>query len=78
MAAEAPGVRHSNYPGYEFRWKGGRRVPDEYERAVMGRIVEWKSKGYTWDEIYFHLLRHRVRTKHGGEASERVGSEASG
>jgi hypothetical protein len=43
--------------GYGFKWKRGKRVPDETEQAVIAKIVEWREKiGCSWYEIAAHLL----------------------
>jgi DNA invertase Pin-like site-specific DNA recombinase len=65
--ARQNGKAANGYAGYGFRYVGvkghRRRVPDEYERAVMRRIVEWRMQGADWDEIYFHLLKHKVKNR---------------
>lgn len=38
-------------------------VPCPEERAIGSKIVEWKQAGWTWDVIYFHLLKHRIMNK---------------
>jgi DNA invertase Pin-like site-specific DNA recombinase len=52
-----------------FKWIGerGRRkvVPCEYTQGIMRRIKEWVDEGWTFDQIYFHLLRLKVRTRKG-------------
>lgn len=68
-----PGYKNQ-WPGYGWRYirtKGGKRkrVPDEEERVVMQKIVKWKLAGSSWEEIYFHLLRYRVKTREGTEWS---------
>jgi site-specific DNA recombinase len=44
-------------------------VPDEHERRVGRRIVAWREQGLTFAQIYFHLLRFKVRTTEGNEWS---------
>jgi DNA invertase Pin-like site-specific DNA recombinase len=43
----------------------GRFVPCEYTRAVMRKIFEWKTKGYTWETIYHHLHKSGIRQRNG-------------
>jgi hypothetical protein len=59
-------------PGYRLAGRRGcrRKEPDEYERSVMRRIVEWRDKGATFRTLYFHLLKHKVRRSNGREWSE--------
>jgi len=59
------GVRHTNFPGYGFRWekrtvKGKRitvRVRDDEERNVMRSIVQWRiqDEPLSWEQIADHL-----------------------
>jgi DNA invertase Pin-like site-specific DNA recombinase len=71
--ARAAGRRHSRHPGYGFKWVGRkghqRRIPDDFERAVIGRIVAWREGGHSWRAIAVHLLRHGVTTSAGAEWS---------
>jgi hypothetical protein len=54
--------RH-RFPGYGFKWDHkGQKVPDDHEREVMERIVQWRHAGYSWRQITLQLMRHRVRT----------------
>jgi DNA invertase Pin-like site-specific DNA recombinase len=66
-------VRHTRCPGYGWRWEGPpgeqRRVPDDEERAVIGKIIEWKQAGFSWYSIAAWLLRQRVKTAAGREWS---------
>jgi len=70
---KAAGLKYCARPPLGFRWAGTpgrqRRVVDDYELMIMGKIVEWKEKGYSWYEIASHLLRQRVRTRDGREWS---------
>src|SRR5262245_9241031 len=55
----------NGYAGYGYKLVGprGRRrkVPDPPEQRVIADIVRWRTEGYTWEAIYFHLLSNRVR-----------------
>jgi hypothetical protein len=43
--------------GYGFKWKRGKRVPDETEQAVIAKIGQWREEmGCSWYEIASHLL----------------------
>src|SRR5262249_3786186 len=68
-AKKEAGLKYCRYPGYGYRWFRGRRVPDEYERMVMGKIVDWKQAGYSWYQIAAHLFQLGVRTRNGSEWS---------
>jgi hypothetical protein len=61
------------HPAYGFKLRGprGRRtkVPDPKERAVIQWIAEQRQLGWTWEAIYFDLLKRRVRTRAGREWS---------
>src|SRR5687767_6928484 len=65
--------RRNQYPGYGFRLVGSpgykRRVVDEQERRVMGRIVELRNLGKSWEEIALELLRAKVIARTGQEWS---------
>jgi DNA invertase Pin-like site-specific DNA recombinase len=52
------GRRHCrDAAGYGFKWKRGKRVPDETEKAVIAKIVQWREvMGCSWYEIAAHLL----------------------
>jgi DNA invertase Pin-like site-specific DNA recombinase len=45
-------------------------VRDEHERYVGGVIVDWRTKGYSWSQIYIGLLENRIKNSKGGEWSE--------
>jgi hypothetical protein len=59
--------------GYGFKLRGskGRRlkVPDPKEQQVMRWIVEQRQAGWTWERIYFDLLRRGERARQGREWS---------
>ena len=38
-------------------------APDPYTRDVGAKILEWFDKGWSYDDIYFHLLRNRILTR---------------
>src|SRR5262249_27377526 len=63
----------NGHPGYGFKLRGskGRRtvVPDPKEQQVMRWIVEQRQAGWTWEAIYYDLLRRRERTRAGHEWS---------
>jgi len=63
----------NGYAGYGFKLRGskGRRtkVPDAKEQQVMRWIVEQRQAGWTWERIYFELLRRKERTREGHEWS---------
>jgi hypothetical protein len=43
--------------GYGFKWKRGKRVPEETEQAVIAKIVQWREEmGCSWYEIAAHLF----------------------
>lgn len=58
-------------PPYGFRNVGPfgrrRRVPDENQRALGKKIVEWKQKGYSWEDLYWHLRRSGIKNRAGQE-----------
>lgn len=72
------GTRHTNFPGYGFRWEkrpiDGKwqrvRVRDDEERAVMKSIVQWRmgDPPLSWDEISQHLRFNLKLTAKGGAA----------
>lgn len=49
-------------PPYGFRCvgpKGKRTLTEDKKARDMGKlIVKWKMSGFSWEEIYFHLLKH--------------------
>jgi len=63
----------NQFCGYGSRLTGRRghrrRVPYPEERRVMQAIASWHLNGYTWEEFYFHLLGHGVKTRRGTEWS---------
>jgi hypothetical protein len=63
------GLRYCRYAGYGFKWYRGRRVRDEFETAVIAKIVEWRGAGTSWYGIAAHLLQHRIKTASGNEWS---------
>jgi hypothetical protein len=69
----APNGITNGHPGYGFKLRGpmGRRtkVPDPKEQQVMRWIVEQRAAGWTWEAIYFDLLRRGERTRAGHEWS---------
>lgn len=58
--------------GFKFTGRKGyrRRVPDEDERAVMKKIVQWRDEGHTWERIYHHLWQHGIKRRDGKEWTE--------
>lgn len=58
-------------PGFKLVGRPGRRRPaiDKHDAAIAKKIAQWKLSGYTFNEIYFHLLRHGVETSAGREWS---------
>ena len=69
-ARKEQGRKYCHHPGYGYVWNGrGGRKPDDYEQAIMAKIVEWKRAGWSWNQIAAHLLRQRVRTSAGREWS---------
>jgi len=57
------------FPKIGEKWSGRpgkrRKVKDTHDREVMAKLLEWKRQGQSLDEIYFHLLRHKVTTSKG-------------
>ena len=48
-----------------------RFMPDGIIRAVADKIVEWVDAGWTFNRIYFHMIKHKVKRADGsGEYSE--------
>jgi hypothetical protein len=72
LSVEPTGITnpHPAY-GYKLRGPRGRRtkVPDPKERRVISWIAEQRQLGWTWEAIYFDLLKRRVRTRAGREWS---------
>jgi hypothetical protein len=56
-------------PPYGFRCVGSqgdrRLVPDRRQREIGRQIVALKQEGRTWEAIYWHLRRQKVRTRRG-------------
>ncbi|MFL5240574.1 MAG: hypothetical protein ACJ8FY_00570 [Gemmataceae bacterium] len=44
-------------------------VKDEWARHLGGQIVEWRSKGFAFDAIYWHLAEKKCRQRNGKEIS---------
>jgi DNA invertase Pin-like site-specific DNA recombinase len=65
--------RYTNYAPYGFKWqryRGEERcVPDQHERAIIAKIIEWRDQGQSWYRIATRLLRSRVVTAAGREWS---------
>jgi hypothetical protein len=65
--------QQNGHAGYGFKLRGpkGRRtkVPDLKEQSVIRWIVEQRQGGWTWEQIYFALLRRGERTRAGHEWS---------
>jgi hypothetical protein len=63
----------NGYAGYGFKLRGPKghrtKVPDAKEQEVMRWIVEQRQAGWTWERIYFDLLRRKERTRAGHEWS---------
>src|SRR5262249_20368167 len=63
----------NGHPGYGFKLRGPKghrtKVPDSKEQQVMRWIVEQRHAGWTWERIYFDLLRRGERTREGREWS---------
>jgi DNA invertase Pin-like site-specific DNA recombinase len=58
---------------YGFRLVGRRgfrrKIVDDYTRELGQTIVRWRLSGHSWESIYFHLIKHDVRTRDGREVS---------
>ncbi len=74
--AKRPGTANgttNGHPGFGYKLRGpkGRKtkVPDPKEQQTIRWIVEGRNAGWTWERIYFNLLRRRVRTRTGREWS---------
>jgi DNA invertase Pin-like site-specific DNA recombinase len=63
------GEKYCRHAGYGYRWRNGRRVPNESEQAVISWIVEWREDGQSWYAIAARLLREGVKTASGNEWS---------
>jgi hypothetical protein len=65
--------QRNGHPGYGFELRGPKgnrtKVADLHEQQVMRWIVEQRQAGWTWERIYFGLLRRRARTRAGREWS---------
>jgi hypothetical protein len=59
----------NGYAGYGFTWQGrpGRkkRVESEREMKSIRWIVRYRREGYSWGELYRHLLENKVLTAKG-------------
>lgn len=59
----------NGYAGYGFKWVGKhgkkKRVEVPEERRTMNWIVRQKLDGYSWRELYNHLLENSVMTHRG-------------
>ena len=44
-------------------------VRDDWTRHLGGQIVEWRAKGFTFDAIYWHLVKKGCRQRNGKEIS---------
>jgi len=42
-------------------------IPNTWQRAAARRFIEWKRKGFSVQQIFYHLLRHRIRRQDGKE-----------
>jgi hypothetical protein len=67
--AADPDGKHCHHPGYGFAWRRGKRVEHAAEREQMAAIVRYRQDGYSFNDIYFHFLKHRIKTKGGKEWS---------
>ncbi len=69
--AKAAGRRTSRHPpvGYRHVRRGSQvfKEPDPDELEVIGKVLEWHKKGYSWSQISRHLLLHKVKTASGGD-----------
>lgn len=65
-----PNNRRPAY-GMKIIGKPGKRkyVPDPKTRECGKKFLEWFEAGWSHDTIYFHCLRHRIKTRLGGEWS---------
>lgn len=51
-----------------FQWsRDGRLEPDLHDQNIMAQLLEWRESGATYDELYFRLLRLRIKTSTGRE-----------
>jgi hypothetical protein len=69
LKAADPDGRHANHAGYGYAWRRGKRVEHAAEREQMAAIVRYRQAGYSFNDIYFHFLKNRVKTKAGREWS---------
>ncbi len=63
------GKKHCRHAGYGFRWSHGKRKDDPKEQDMIANIVEWRDKGFSFNEIAAHLLRCGVVAATGREWS---------
>jgi DNA invertase Pin-like site-specific DNA recombinase len=54
-------------PGYRYVGPRGRRrlVQDPHARALAVELVRWREAGWSWEQVYFHLIEQRVVTRDG-------------
>jgi DNA invertase Pin-like site-specific DNA recombinase len=43
--------------------------PDDWRRAAGKKFLEWRRQGWSAEQIYFHLLRHRIKRPDGEDWS---------
>ncbi len=77
------GKANGRYAGYGFKWRrvwdkdrnngnGGwtkHKVANPEERAMMAEIAKWRMEGLDYESIYFHMLKHKLKTTDGKEWS---------
>jgi DNA invertase Pin-like site-specific DNA recombinase len=73
-ARKAQGRPVNRFAGHGFKWvRNGsglkQRIADEHDRRVMARIVELRLENFTWENIYFELLKQQVKTSENREWS---------
>jgi DNA invertase Pin-like site-specific DNA recombinase len=74
LLRQLEGKRHGRYPPLGMMFDTDehgeeRPVSDPEELAIMRQIADWRNDGWTWESIYFELLRRRVTTRDGREWS---------
>jgi DNA invertase Pin-like site-specific DNA recombinase len=42
-------------------------IPNTWQRAAARKFIEWTNKGFSCRQVYYHLLRHRIRRQDGKE-----------
>jgi hypothetical protein len=59
----------NGYAGYGFTWRGRigqkKRVESKREIRTIQWIVRYRREGYSWGELYRHLLENGVLTANG-------------